>query len=327
MLHLDPNLLPHYLAGNHDELGPLSDTPYLIVDAVSFGNVSDISSHSTLPCPVLGVGPIPESASNLCDVIVDEEASLDAMIKNIDQHPMAASVLVQTLRAVEHASWQDGLLIESLAYASLQGGPEYQHWLENHDQSTTTPITDQGPPVIIERHKNILSLRLNRASRRNAISIEMRDALCEAFDLALLDDEIEHISISGNGACFSTGGDLEEFGQTPDAVTGHLVRSLRLPGKKLARCASKMKITAHVHSACIGAGIELAAFADTIVAAGDSFFQLPELKFGLIPGAGGCVSLVKRIGRQHASEICLSGKKIKVKRALEIGLVDKIQLN
>ena len=326
MMSLNPNLLQHYLAGNHDDLGPFSETPCLVVNAESVEQYSD-GKHQPLPCPVLGIGPLPEHASQLCDVIVQSENELGAMLNNIKLHPMAATVLVQTLRSVEQANYEDGLLIESLAYATLQAGPEYQNWLAEYDQSALTPIKDTGPAVLLERNNKTLTLQLNRASRRNAISVEMRDALCEAFELALLDSEIERISISGKGACFSTGGDLEEFGQTPDAVTGHMVRSLRLPGKKLARCAETMKVTAHVHSACIGAGIELAAFADTIIAQSDSFFQLPELKFGLIPGAGGCVSLVKRIGRQRASEICLSGKKINAKRALEIGLIDKIQLN
>jgi len=126
MMTLNPNLLQHYLAGNHDDLGPLSETPCLIVNAESVEQISDGEKHRPLPCPVLGIGPLPEHASQLCDVIVQDENDLGAMLNNIKRHPMAATVLVQTLRSVEQASYEDGLLIESLAYATLQAGPEYQ---------------------------------------------------------------------------------------------------------------------------------------------------------------------------------------------------------
>ena len=109
-------------------------------------------------------------------------------------------------------------------------------------------------------------------------------------------------------------GDLDEFGTTPDPATGHIVRTTRSPAWWLARCAAQTSVA--LHGACIGAGIELAAFARQVTAAEDAFFQLPEVALGLIPGAGGTVSLPRRIGRQRTAWLALSGRRVDAATAL-----------
>ena len=79
-----------------------------------------------------------------------------------------------------------------------------------------------------------------------------------------------------------------------------------------------------LHGACIGAGIELAAFAREVTATDDAHFQLPEVAFGLVPGAGGTVSLPRRIGRQRTAWLALSGRRIDASTALAWGLVDHV---
>ena len=76
--------------------------------------------------------------------------------------------------------------------------------------------------------------------------------------------------------------------------------------------------------ACVGAGVEMAGFARRITATKAAWFQLPELAMGLLPGAGGCVSLVRRIGRQRTAWMILSGKRISARQALDWGLVDSL---
>ena len=83
--------------------------------------------------------------------------------------------------------------------------------------------------------------------------------------------------------------------------------------------------TARVHGVSVGAGVEFAAFAERVVAAPNASFQLPEVSIGLIPGAGGCVSIPRRIGRQRAAWLALSGRRINAATALEWGLVDEIR--
>lgn len=270
--------------------------------------------------PVIHVGTrrIPRDA----DVAVATAADADALRARIARTPLAAGVLVGLLRATEHLPVLDALFAESLAYATLQGGPEYRRWLATHRAPAPFTPTDAGPAVVMARERAQLTVELNRASNRNAMNVEVRDGLVEAFELARADRTIRKVVLRGRGRCFSTGGDLTEFGSVPDPATGHAIRMQALPARFLAQCADRVE--ARVHSACIGAGIELPAFARRVVAAPDAFFQLPELDFGLIPGAGGTVSIPRRIGRQRAAWLMLSGKKIGAKQALAWGLVDAI---
>jgi len=174
----------------------------------------------------------------------------------------------------------------------------------------------------MERDGGTLRLTLNRPARHNALSVELRDALCEALQLVLADPAIETVTVSGAGRCFSIGGDLDEFGTAPDPATAHAIRSVRMPALFLSRCADRVDFA--LHGACIGAGVELPAFGRTVVAARNSFFQLPELRFGLIPGAGGCVSLPRRIGRHRTAWLALTGRRIGAAKALNWGLVDAL---
>ena len=89
-----------------------------------------------------------------------------------------------------------------------------------------------------------------------------------------------------------------------------------------ADCAERVEF--RLHGACIGAGVELPAFAHMVTAAKAAFFQLPEIKFGLIPGAGGCVSITRRIGRQRTAFLGLSARRILASTALRWGLVDAL---
>ena len=80
-----------------------------------------------------------------------------------------------------------------------------------------------------------------------------------------------------------------------------------------------------VHGACVGAGIELPAFAGRVVASRDAWFALPEVAMGLVPGAGGTVSLPRRIGAQRTAWLALTGRRIDAETALAWGLVDELR--
>jgi len=277
-----------------------------------------------LPPPVIAVERQGTArARRAADVVVANETEAQALRARIALAPLAAAVLVQLLRSTERLPVVDALFAESLAYATLQSGPEYRRWLAAHRATAPVRPTDAGPAVVMTRARGELTLELNRASNRNAMSVEMRDALVEALQLVLADRTLRKVRLSGRGRCFSTGGDLTEFGSVPDPAIGHAIRMQVLPARFLARCARRVEV--HVHSACIGAGIELPAFARRITASPNAFFQLPELQFGLIPGAGGTVSLPRRIGRQRTAWLVLSGRKISARQALAWDLVDAIR--
>ena len=85
------------------------------------------------------------------------------------------------------------------------------------------------------------------------------------------------------------------------------------------------QLTIRLHGACIGAGIELPAFASRVEADSETWFQLPEVSFGLVPGAGGTVSILKRIGRARLAAMALTGDPLDAATALEWGLIDEIR--
>jgi enoyl-CoA hydratase len=311
------------------EFSPLSAQAFLLIHADAEGVPQDERRRVAawlrqLACPTLGIAAAGTSnvLAKACDVMIEDANLAAPLLANISTSPIAATVLVQLLRASEYLSVTEALAMESLAYATLQAGPEFRRWLEKNRAPAPVAHTDRGPAVAMNREGDALTLELNRPSIRNGMTVEMRDALVEALQLVLSDDSIRTVSISGRGKCFSTGGDLSEFGSAPDPATAHVVRSLALPGRLLAQCAARVE--ARVHGACIGSGIEFPAFAGRLVAAENAYFQLPELKFGLIPGAGGTVSIARRIGRQRMGWLALSGKRIDAAQALEWGLLDAI---
>jgi len=271
--------------------------------------------------PVLAWGK--GSAEN-ADVLVAAESELSPLLDAIEQQPLAAAALVQVLRTVESLPLPLAMNVESLAYGVLQAGPGYRRWLAAREGSPSLVRGEEGAPaILLSREGEVVTAALNRAQYRNSISVEMRDALVELLEMVLLDETIARVEVSGRGSCFSVGGELREFGLATDPALAHAIRASHNPGRLLAQCADRVRF--HVHSACIGSGIEIPAFAGHVSASPRSFFQLPELAFGLIPGAGGCVSISRRIGRQRTAWMVLSGKRINAAQALEWGLIDEIR--
>ena len=84
-------------------------------------------------------------------------------------------------------------------------------------------------------------------------------------------------------------------------------------------------MTVRAHGACVGAGTEITAFAGRVIAAPDAFFALPEVRMGLVPGAGGSVSVPRRIGRWRAAWLMLTGERLTAETALRWGLADEIR--
>lgn len=271
-------------------------------------------------------GPGLESLACACDVRVETPAELEALRIGFEKAPLAALAFVQLLRAqAQQPSISAGLAAESFVYSTLQAGPEFAAWLaERRGRRRAAPPRDREPVCLLSREGARLELRLNRPSRHNAFSRALRDALCEGLALALADPSIESVVLRGEGESFCSGGDLDEFGSFPDPATAHAIRTTRSPALLLARLAGRVR--SEIHGACIGAGIELPAFTDHVVADEDTFIELPEVGLGLVPGAGGTLSLTRRIGRQRTAWLGLSGRRIDARTALAWGLVDEVRL-
>jgi enoyl-CoA hydratase/carnithine racemase len=235
--------------------------------------------------------------------------------------PQACLVLSQVLRASAGLEVRSALNVESFAYSTLLGGAEFRRWL---DSRPARPVPPPGPDpaVLTERDDGVMRMTLNRPARRNAYSRELRDAFAEALLVPALDDTITRVVIEGAGPSFCSGGDLDEFGTAPDTATAHFIRTSGGAAGLLHRVADRTEV--RLHGACVGAGIELAAFAGRVIAQPGTTFRLPEVSMGLIPGAGGTVSIPRRIGPWRTLYLALSGTALDVDTAARWGLVDQI---
>jgi hypothetical protein len=272
---------------------------------------------AVLPAVVAG----PPALAAVADVVPESETDLDGLLAAVEAHPLAATALAMLLRHSEGRSVAEGLLVESAVYSTLQGGPDFASWRAG--RVPREPPVETGPVVLCERDGARLDVRLNRPERRNAMSAGMREELLDALAVAALDDTVAEVHLRGEGPSFCSGGDLDEFGTFPDPVTAHLVRVGRSAGAAIH--ALRERVVAHLHGACVGSGIELAAFAGRVLAAPDTMIALPEVGFGLVPGAGGTVSLPRRIGRQRTALLALARRSIDVQTALAWGLVDQLE--
>ena len=311
-----------------DQLSVVFDTPYLLVDIDGWKHDQSQASPgdevTELPhpnCPVIALSGDSSDLPPLVDLIASSDSELEMLTDAIRNNPIAATILVQLLRHNERASVTDGLFAESLSYSSLQNGARFKQWLAGR-KARQDVGEDVSTLVLMQRDQDQLTITLNRPTKRNAYSAGLRDALYEALLLVAADNTITSAVVQGAGECFSAGGDLDEFGAATDGAYAHAVRMTRSTGLLLDQLKSRTRF--HLHGACIGAGIELPSFSDLVIAAPDSFFQLPEVAMGLIPGAGGSVSILRRIGRVRTAFMAISSQRISAETALEWGLIDEI---
>ncbi|MCV7445384.1 enoyl-CoA hydratase/isomerase family protein [Mycobacterium paraense] len=248
--------------------------------------------------------------------------ALAELTERCERWPQASAVCDDVLRSVDPAGPAlPGVLTESLAYSTLQAGPEFARWLAERGPAAAPELAE---PVLARRDGDTLRIAFNRPQRHNAFSTDARAALLEALTVAQLDPSVTGIVLSGNGPSFCSGGDLAEFGTLADPASAHLARTRHSPALALDALTARLgrACRAEVHGRVLGSGLEMAAFCGWVRARDDSVFGLPELGLGLIPGAGGTVSVTRRVGRWRAAYLVLSGRAIDAHTAREWGLVD-----
>lgn len=290
----------------------------------------DVRTHRLAGTVVVGVGPVDaDVAHEGFDLLLTDDADpprpwVAATFAEVEAavlaSPAAAGVLVEVLRATELLPVPVGVAVESMAYSMLQHGDAFRRWLSQRHE--TRPRRAAADPVSIARTGDRLDVVLGRPEVHNALDARMRDSLVEAFELVALDPSIREVHLRGAGPSFCSGGDLSEFGTTRDAGEAHRIRTSRSVGLALHACADR--VTAHVHGACVGAGVEISAFAHRVEAATGTTFRLPEVRMGLVPGAGGTVSVPRRIGRHRSAYLALTGRSLDAATALRWGLVDAL---
>ena len=280
---------------------------------------TELLAPRALPLVVLWVGSeFAGAGPGAADLVVGID-DLDDALARIAAAPLAARTLAVLLRATAAVDVESGLAIESAAYSMLQAGPEFAAWRAAHPAKS---MPDDSDTVVAEREADTLRITLDRPHRHNAISTRLRDELAAALSIAISDDSIERVVLRGNGPSFCSGGDLDEFGTRPDPVTAHVTRLARSPARLIHQLAART--TVQLHGATFGGGLEIAAFAGTVEAQPDTRVALPELALGLVPGAGGTVSVTRRIGRQRTAALALCARELDAATALDWGLIDRI---
>lgn len=255
--------------------------------------------------------------------IEEAVAGLRDAVAHSPRAAVACGQLVRQTAAIApqpEAATTAALAAEAAAYSLLLGGPEFARWLR--ERGAPRRRKPAAEPVRVVREDNRLLITLDDPERRNAFSARMREALLDALAVAEADDAVESVELRGSGPAFCAGGDLDEFGRAEDLVAAYLVRLARAPWRVIDRIAPK--VTVYAHGACVGAGTEITAYAGRVVAAPDAYFALPEVQMGLVPGAGGSVSVPRRIGRWRAAWLMLTGTRLPAPLAVRWGLADSI---
>ena len=174
-------------------------------------------------------------------------------------------------------------------------------------------------PVLVARADGICEVRLNRPEKRNAITFLMYEQLTRALGAAQADESVRAVMLSGEGASFSAGNDLQDFLSGPALSAAHpamqFLRTLATFGKPLL---------AAVQGQTVGIGVTMLLHCDLIVAARAAQFSLPFVVLGLVPEAGSSLLLPRLIGQQRAAELLFLGQPFNADTAYRLGLVNSV---
>ena len=175
--------------------------------------------------------------------------------------------------------------------------------------------------VLLERPApKVCLLRLNRPQARNALSPELRAELRELYLSLSVDPECRAIVMTGDAKAFAAGADIRSMVHASPAEM--MARGDENNWAAIRACPKP--IIAAVNGYALGGGCELAMHADIIVAGKSALFGQPEVKLGIMPGAGGTQRLVRAIGKHRAMLALLTGAFISAEEALAAGLVSKV---
>jgi enoyl-CoA hydratase/carnithine racemase len=174
--------------------------------------------------------------------------------------------------------------------------------------------------VLAEVRDRVGVARLNRPDARNALSPELMEELASQLERWDDDDEIACSVIAGGDDYFAAGADIAKMAErsfhevlsSPAARFWPRLGALRKP------------LVAAVSGYALGGGCELALACDMIVASETAEFGQPEILLGIIPGGGGTQRLARVMGKQHAMELVLTGRRIDAQEAFRLGIVNRV---
>lgn len=168
--------------------------------------------------------------------------------------------------------------------------------------------------------KHIALIELNRPKELNALNLQLMGELRDALKLLDDNDEVRAIILTGNEKAFAAGADIK---QMSDKTAIDMLKIDQFSTWDQIRKTKKPLIAA-VSGFALGGGCELAMTCDMIIASETAKFGQPEIKIGVMPGAGGTQRLTKAVGKARAMEMVLTGKFISGEEAMSYGLVNKV---
>lgn len=183
-------------------------------------------------------------------------------------------------------------------------------------------MSDAGKPTVVVETlaPRVALVRIDRPEARNALDVPTRKALAEAFNALTADPEVSVIVITGTGKVFAAGADLKDMApRTPPEM---IARRTHVHWAAIGQCPKP--VIAAVNGLAFGGGCELALHADMIVAADTAQFGQPEIKVGIMPGAGGTQRIVRAIGKYKAMKLLMTGDPITAAEAERIGLITEV---
>lgn len=171
-----------------------------------------------------------------------------------------------------------------------------------------------------ETHRRVALVRLHRPEALNALNAQLIAELDTALAGFEADDGIGCVVITGSEKAFAAGADIKEM-RDKTAVTAYLEDFL---GRWDTVARARKPIIAAVCGFALGGGCELAMMCDFIIAADSASFGQPEIRLGIIPGAGGTQRLTRAIGKAKAMDLVLTGRMMSAEEAERSGLVARV---
>lgn len=177
----------------------------------------------------------------------------------------------------------------------------------------TVACGSASPDVVVEVHKDLMTIAINRPSVRNALNTEVLTAIVAAFAELDADPGVRAAILTGTGGYFSAGMDLAKFTEGAE---------LDLTAMRAGR--PRKPVIAAIEGFALAGGLELALACDLIVASATARLGIPEVKRGIYAAAGGLLRLPRRIPHHVAMEMALTGDPIDGARGFEHGLVNRV---
>ena len=175
--------------------------------------------------------------------------------------------------------------------------------------------------IQVETRGPVALITLNRPKAFNALSDDLMNELTQALDAVEADESVRAIVLTGGEKVFAAGADIKgmkDYSYMDAYKSNFITRNW----ERASRC--RKPVIAAVAGYALGGGCELAMMCDFILAADTAKFGQPEIKLGILPGAGGTQRLTRLVGKSKAMELCLTGRLMDAAEAERAGLVSRI---